>query len=433
MAKRRRDNLLWLVRTTPGRMEIKRRYGVKLWSTASHFARLYRRTLGRRVHVVAVIGSVGKTTTMRAVSAVLEVPVSRPQLLNMNSRTSIGRQVLSLRPWRKVAVLEVAVGYPGDMRVHARTVLPQVVVVTAIARDHWQSFETLENTRNEKAEMLRILSPSNIVIANADDENVRWMTTQTKARIVWMGERADAEVRVSDIELDWPHGMRFVAHINGESYPVATQLMGKHMVIPALAAIAVAYVEGVPMDRAIKALADLLPTPGRMQVMPTPEGAYMLRDDFKASLDPYLAALATFKEVPSSRHLVVFGEISEEQGGYLYRDIGKLTGEFVDRAIFVGSSKNMRTFRAGASSAGMTPESVAHVKHAWEATELLRQEIRPGDAVLIKGRWQQALGRVGLAMAGREVKCRADPCPFKRMLCDICPFLDQEFYGTPAD
>src|SRR5690348_8817219 len=99
-------------------MEIKRRYGVKFFASASRFAGVYRRTVAKRVHIVAVIGSVGKTTTMRAVSAVLGVPVSRPQLLNMNSRTSIGRQVLSLSPWRKVAVLEVAVGYPGDMRVH---------------------------------------------------------------------------------------------------------------------------------------------------------------------------------------------------------------------------------------------------------------------------------------------------------------------------
>ena len=431
MAKRRRDNLLWLMRSAPGRMEIKRRYGTKLWATASRFARLYRRTLGRRVHIVAVIGSVGKTTTMRAVSAVLDVPVSRPQLLNMNSRTSIGRQILSLRPWRKVAVLEVAVGYPGDMRIHARTVLPDVVVVTAIARDHWQSFETLERTRDEKADMLRILPPSATVVANADDENVRWMTTQTEARIVWIGERDDAQVRVSDIELDWPHGMRFVAHIGGGAYPVVTQLMGKHMVIPALAAIAVAHVEGVPIERAIQALADLKPTPGRMQLMPTPDGAYMLRDDFKASMDPFEAALATFKEVPASRRLVVFGEVSEEQGNYVYRDIGKLTGEFVDRAIFVGSKKNLQTFRAGAKAAGMASDAVAHVRNAHEATELLRSEIQPGDAVLIKGRWQQALGRVGLAMAGRDVKCRADPCPFKRELCDICPFLSQEFYGLP--
>jgi UDP-N-acetylmuramoyl-tripeptide--D-alanyl-D-alanine ligase len=308
-------------------------------------------------------------------------------------------------------------------------VRPNVVVVTAIARDHWRSFETLEKTRDEKSEMLRILGPEDIAIMNADDENVRWMATQTRARVVWIGERPDCELRVSDIELDWPHGMRFVAHVGGDAFTVATQLMGRHMVFPALAALAVAYVEAVPMADAIKALANLTPTRGRMQIVPISNGAFAIRDDFKASIDPFEAALKAFAEVPSKRRLVVLGEVAEEQGHHVYRELGSSTGAFVDHAIFVGTSKNMRSFRGGATSAGMPAEAVSHVHNAYEATALLREKIQAGDAVLIKGRWQQALGRVALAMAGNDVKCRADPCPFKRMQCDVCPFLEQEFYG----
>ena len=71
----------------------------------------------------------------------------------------------------------------------------------------------------------------------------------------------------------------------------------------------------------------------------------------------------------------------------------------------------------------------------WELTvwESPPTDISPGwITVLIKGRWQQALGRVGLALAGRDVQCRADPCPFKQMLCDICPFLERPFTGVPG-
>ena len=430
--KKERREMLTLVRSGPGRLEIKRRYGTKFWSTASHFARVYRRTLGRRVRIVAVIGSVGKTTTMRAVSAVLEVPVSRPQLLNANSRASIGRQILGLRPWRRMAVLEVAIGYVGDMRIHASTVRPNVVVVTAIARDHWQSMGTLEKTRDEKADMLRILPSNGIAIVNADDQNVRWMATQTKARVVYIGEAPDAEVRASDIELDWPKGMRFVAYIGDKSWPIATQLIGRHMVFPALAALAVAYVERLPIESAVDAIEKLTPTPSRMQVMTTTNGAYVIRDDFKSTQDPVEAALRTFAEVPANRRVVVLGEMTEELGQYVYRDLGKTVGSIADRAVFVGSGKNFQTFRAGAKSVGMASDAVAHVRHAHEATEILREGLEPNDVVLINGRWQQALARVGLALAGRDVKCRADPCPFKRMLCDVCPFLEQEFYGLPG-
>jgi hypothetical protein len=80
----------------------------------------------------------------------------------------------------------------------------------------------------------------------------------------------------------------------------------------------------------------------------------------------------------------------------------------------------------------MARENVHHV-HEWhEARDLLREQLQPNDVVFIKGRWQQALGRVGLALAGREVRCVANPCPFKRMLCDVCPFLAKEFTGLPT-
>lgn len=423
-----------LIGSKPGRMELRRRYTTRLWPALAPIARTYRKTLGRRTRIVAVVGSVGKTTTMRSVSAVLGVDVSRAALLNMNSFGAIGRAMLGIRPWQKWAVLEVAIRGPGHMRPHAETVRPNVVVVTAIAGDHWQSFHTLEATRDEKAEIVRWLPTSGVAILNADDANVRWMATQTKARVVLVGEAEDAEVRVAEIELDWPHGTRFTVHLGGEAHAVKTRLVGRHMVFPALAAIAVAYIEGASLEAAIAALAEFAPTPGRMQTMPLPNGAFVLRDDFKATEDAFAAALDTFATIPATRRIAVIGEISEETSHQAYRGVGQQAGAFVDRAIFVGASKNMRTFRSGATGAGLDRDQIAHVHHAWEATELLRGDLQPGDAVLIKGRWQQALGRVGLALAGRDVHCTVDPCPFKRMLCDICPFLEQDFtgLGVPA-
>jgi UDP-N-acetylmuramoyl-tripeptide--D-alanyl-D-alanine ligase len=315
------------------------------------------------------------------------------------------------------------------MRLQASTVRPNIVVVTAIAGDHWQSFHTLEATRHEKAEILRTLPKNGVAIVNADDPNVRWMATQTKARVILIGESPDAEIRATDIELDWPNGNRFVVHIGSESHLVTTRLVGRHMVFPALAAITVAHVEGLALDKAIEALATFAPTPGRMQTMELESGAYALRDEFKASEDAFAAAFKTVAEIPAPRRIAVIGEITEETGRQAYRVVGAQAGAIVDRVIFVGSGKNLRSLRSGATSAGMEHDQVTHVRHSWEATALLRDELQPGDVVFIKGRWQQALGRVGLALAGRDVRCKADPCPFKRMLCDVCPFLEQDFAG----
>ena len=95
---------------------------------------------------------------------------------------------------------------------------------------------------------------------------------------------------------------------------------------------------------------------------------------------PFLRACrARLPERLSWMHSALDEYIAEEQGHHVYRNIGALAGPFVDRAVFVGSSKNMQTFRAGAKSAGMPAEAVSHVHTAYEATKLLREEIQPGD------------------------------------------------------
>jgi UDP-N-acetylmuramyl pentapeptide synthase len=166
--------------------------------------------------------------------------------------------------------------------------------------------------------------------------------------------------------------------------------------------------------------------------MALPNGAFVLRDEFKGSLDPIEAALATLAEIPARRRIVVAGEIAEESGNEDYRVIGRKVGAIADRAIFVGRTKTFRLYRTGAAAAGLARERIEHARNAHDVIALLRDDLEAGDVVLTSGRWQHALGRVGLALSGREVRCRADPCPFKRMLCDVCPFLDQPFTGLPG-
>jgi UDP-N-acetylmuramyl pentapeptide synthase len=153
-----------------------------------------------------------------------------------------------------------------------------------------------------------------------------------------------------------------------------------------------------------------------------------LRDDFKSSEDAFEVAFAAVKEIPAGRRLAVIGEIQEETGIEAYRTVGAQV-TFFDHVLFVGTGKKLQAFRSGARAAGMDVSRIDRVANAPEALEALRGQVHANDVLFIKGRWQQALGRVGLGLAGRNVQCRADPCPFKRMLCDTCPFLEEPFDG----
>jgi len=426
-----RQDIPWLLGSWPGRVELRRRYSRRMWPFTSRIAALHRSTLGRGARVVAVVGSVGKTTTMRAVSAALGVPVHPLALLNGNSNSALAGLLLRIGPRQKHAVLEVAINAPGEMSRYAAVVRPNIAVVTAIASDHWRSFRSLDEIRDEKQLIVRALPADGLAVLNADDPHVRSMAGQTRARVVLFGSASDADFRASDIELDWPRGTRFVLHAAGTSRPVQTRLIGTHMVYPALAAIAVATAEGVPLDAAIASVSELGPTPGRMEPHVLAGGAFALQDDFKGSEATFGPALDTLAAVPARRRVVVLGGIDDYAGAEnaAYREIGKRVAAVADRVIVVGRFR--KRYRSSLTSARLPPDHVSSVADVHAAIRILRAELGPGDVVLIKGRSQQTLGRIALALAGRDVRCRADPCPFRRMYCAICPLLETEFEGAP--
>jgi UDP-N-acetylmuramoyl-tripeptide--D-alanyl-D-alanine ligase len=85
----------------------------RVWPMMSRLARLYRRTIARRTRVVAVVGSFGKSTTMRAVAAALAAP--QPRSMTANAWTSVAMAILRIRPTQRHAVIEVGIGGRGQM------------------------------------------------------------------------------------------------------------------------------------------------------------------------------------------------------------------------------------------------------------------------------------------------------------------------------
>ena len=133
-----------LIYSPAGRTELSRGISYRL---SSRLARLYRRTLARNACVVAVVGSFGKSTTTRMVQAVLQMPShDRPR---SNSWGAISAAVLRIRPSQPYAVLEIGIAAPGQMAPYAKTVQPDITVVTSVGSEHLRSLKTLEVTRDE--------------------------------------------------------------------------------------------------------------------------------------------------------------------------------------------------------------------------------------------------------------------------------------------
>jgi UDP-N-acetylmuramyl pentapeptide synthase len=405
------------LQTAEGRLAMRRDLLHKPEPGLTWLATRYRAGCGSRTRVVAVVGSFGKTTTTGVVLAALGA--RRHQGVNANGGASIPWAILRTRPWHRHAVLEVGIRRQGQMARRARMVRPNVVVVTGIGSDHHRSLGTLDVTRDEKAEMVRALPPDGLAMLNGDDPNVMWMRAETRARVKTYGFGDHNDVRATNLALDWPRGTTFTLHAAGQRRTVRVRLLGRYQVYPILAAVAVAMEEGLPRVEAVEAAR------GRMAIVPLQGGAIVVRDEYKSAVETVDAAFDVFAEISARRRIVVLGDLIEPPGSpdAIYRRLGERIAGFADRAILVGGSG--RSYVLGAKRAGIPADALIEAKHSLRrAVELLRRDLGPGDAVLIKGRRRQHLERVAIALAGLPVCCERVTCDL-RVGCEACPLLSR--------
>jgi UDP-N-acetylmuramoyl-tripeptide--D-alanyl-D-alanine ligase len=423
----RLNDLPAMLQTPIGWLQMQKGVEYRIWPLTAQLARLYRSTVVRRTRVIAVVGSLGKSTTLRAVSAILELPFHGR--MHDNAWSSVAYAMLRIRPGQPHAAVEVGIADVGQMRGYARVVRPSVTVVTSVASEHHRSLGSLEVTRTEKAWMVRVLAQSGTAVLNGDDPNVIWMQGQTRARTVTFGFGESCDVRAAEVRLAWPQGTRFRVRAFGQEREAAIRLLGRHMVYPALAAIAVAQLEGVPLDEALSRLQALAPTPGRLQPVMLPNGVHVLRDDFKSTLETMHAALDVFAEIPG-RRIAVLGDVSEPPGPQrrIYQALGERVGQFA--AFFIVVGHGLEAYHSGARRAGMAASHIIDGgRSPRQAAEVLARIVQAGDVVLLKGRDTQMLDRVRLILEGRRVGCDIRFCSLHTVACEQCPMLGRG-WGT---
>ena len=262
-----------------------------------------------------------------------------------------------------------------------------------------------------------------MVVFNGDDPQLNQMQFPADSRLVRFGFDAACEMRASDVSIDWPRGTCFTLHVNQETHRVLTRLLGRKMVYPILAVLALALAEGRSLAETIAAVETIPPADGRMQLVPLTENTFLLRDEHKSSLETIDAALDVLSEIPA-RRLVVFGDISEPPGsqGPIYRRLGGRIAAMASYAIFVG--EHFRQYARGARRAGLPSAALFNAgKNLDAAVDALRRQLHPGDVVLIKGRNTQRMERISLALMGQTVNCKIEFCNAMGTRCYRCPML----------
>jgi UDP-N-acetylmuramoyl-tripeptide--D-alanyl-D-alanine ligase len=375
-----------------------------------------------RTTFIAITGSAGKTTTTACVGAILSAHFPTHWTPGgHNGRLSLARDILRTRFRHRFMVIEVGTRAPGALRKAAWMIAPDIAVVLTVLGIHTDAFPTLDAMAAEKEQLLSRLGERGLAILNADDPLVRDMATRGHGSGRTFGTCADAFVRATDVSATWPRRLSFCAHQGSYSCRVQTNLVGEHMLTPALAALAVGFSCGIPLEQAAAHFAEIQPVAGRLQPMILPCGAVVLRDDFNACLPTLVAGLNVMRTAQAARRIVIVGDILDSTFTVRprLRDLGQRVASSADLAIFIGNASVVSA--KAAIQAGLNAESARSFQNLREAAAFLQQELRPGDLVFVHGWTAHQIERVILAQLG-TISCWIERCT-KFIDCDQCPEL----------
>ena len=388
-------------------------------------AAAWRRML-RNTRFIAVTGSFGKTTVTRGLAAVLEprgrLLASSNEFINgINQPLGVAESVLKVRPRHRIAVMEIGTNQPGILRRQAQVVRPDIVVVTNVGDAHPELLPSLEDVAREKGALVEGMRRSGIAILNADDPWVLGMARRAPGRVTTFGENPNAILRATDVEFRWPGRLRFQVHRGTESSEVCTQLTGRMWLTPVLAILAAALECGVGLEEAACAVAGIEPSTGRMQAVPLPSGAFLIRDDFNRATATLDVALDLLRDATCARRVLIINDMKDPTRDLpeRMRYIGRRTAESADLALFAGPGADLA--RAAAIDAGMEPTRVVTADSFREAVAFIREQTQAGDVVLLRNGIGPHLARLYYASLG-EIGCWLDRCPYEQ-LCDSCSQL----------
>lgn len=384
------------------------------------------RRLMLRTTVIAITGSVGKTTTKECLAAILSAHAPTLKTLhNRNDSNGVPRTILRIRPWHRFAVIEIGTAELGSMRRNARLVRPDVAIVLAVASTHTNVFRTLDDTAAEKAQILAALPRRGIAILNADDERVRRMADGCRCRVASFGRSPECELWADEVSARWPARLALRVHAGGETQQVQTRLVGTHWASGVVAALLAARRQGITLADAAEALARVEPFTARMQPVCLPNGAIVIRDENNSSPDTWRAALEVLRESSARRRVLVASDLSDtgKRTRHRYRELGDFAFETADAALFIGEHAAVAVRRAVAR--GMDPGAVEGVMDVRAAAERLASLLRDGDVALLKGRATHHLSRALFAQLG-GIGCWKRNCR-RQIACDVCPELHPAF------
>lgn len=343
--------------------------------------------------VVAVTGSVGKTTTRQMIDTVLSSRLhGSVSPRNYNNHLGLPLSMMDWNPQHDYAVVELGANHRGEIRLLAGLCRPQIGAITRIGEAHLAGFGDRQGVADAKSELLSALPEDGCAVLNGDDDELRRVCIRSRARkIRWVGRSGDCDFVASQVQ---SHAGSLSFTVEGQH--VIVPVWGRHHLTAALMAVAIGKEFGLSWTELRESLADFQPPTMRCEVSML-HGARIINDTYNANPTAMRAALELLRDfdVPG-RRIVVCGDMRElgDQAAYLHRKLGDEVVTLCGADLLVACGDHAADVVAGARAAGMPRRRTVICREPREAAIRVQQMLSSGDVVLVKGSRAMGMERV---------------------------------------
>ena len=343
--------------------------------------------------VLAITGSNGKTTTKEMVAAIMQQGKLDGQPLrdrvlktdgNFNNLVGLPLTLLRLTKKHRVAVVELGTKHPGEIQRLAEIADPDCGVITSVAAAHLEGLKNLAGVAREKGALYRNIRPGGTIAINLDDPWVRRLGAKFPGRKLTFG--ATGQLRARSLRIRDAQGMIFELHHERQKARIRLNYLGRHNVTNALGAAALALAAGVGLPAVRRGLAQAKPFTMRMQ-RESWRGIGIVNDSYNANPGSMKAALETLTLLGGrGRKVAVLGDMFElgTQSGKEHRELGRIAAHAKIHQLYLLGDQACQ-IRKGALAAGMKSDQVIVAEDHGDVARRLRQQLRRGDWLLVKG------------------------------------------------
>lgn len=363
--------------------------------------------------IIAITGSVGKTSVKDAIEVVLSKKFNvRKTLGNYNNEIGVPLSILGVEspgksifgwlnvlfigwkmvvfnvPYPEFLVLEMGADKPGDIKYLTDFIIPDISLLTAIGPSHLENFKNIEQIAKEKITLLKSLPKNGLAIVNYDDDYAKKTKETLKCEVITFGFSKKADAYASDIFVNTEKnvGLTFKLNYNGSSVPIRlNNILNKSQIYAALAAALVGLHLNMNLIQIAEALGQYVLPAGRGRLLLGVKKTLIIDETYNAAPASVIAALDVLDNFKKGRNIAVLGDMLE-LGEYTikgHESVGESAAKNIDYLYVYGDKSKFIADMA--IKKGMDKKKVFVYDNIVKLGEDLEDFLEQDDVVLVKG------------------------------------------------